>query len=92
MNVYNFKIVNKTNKAFKNVTFKLVNAEGGEIKLVGTNAISIPGDSLGEGTLFIKLPENSLHDEKHVLHIEVYEGNQRIESTTTNFNGPRKFN
>ncbi|RXR23489.1 cytochrome c oxidase accessory protein CcoG [Flavobacterium stagni] len=92
VNVYNFKVVNKTNEAFQHVTFKLVDAEGGEIKLVGANAITVPGDSLGEGTLFIKLPESLLNDEKKVLHIEVYDGNRRIESTTTNFNGPRRFN
>lgn len=92
VNIYNCKVVNKTTTDFKKVTFKLVDPSEGVIQLVGATSLKVPADALGEATLFIKIPERLLHDEKLVLKIEVYEGNERIESTTANFNGPRRFN
>jgi polyferredoxin len=91
VNIYNCKVVNKTTTDFKKVTFKLVDPSEGVIQLVGATSLKVPADALGEATLFIKIPERLLHDEKLVLKIEVYEGNERIESTTANFNGPRRF-
>jgi cytochrome c oxidase accessory protein FixG len=89
-NVYSYKIINKTEHSFDNVTFKLIDPKG-EVKLVGSPFVKVPKQGLVEGTLFIKIPENELHGEKVELKIEVFNDKKIIETATTNFMGPRKF-
>jgi cytochrome c oxidase accessory protein FixG len=90
VNLYNYKIINKTTAEFKSVTFKLVEPKG-EIVLVGNPFTKVPKQGITQGALFVKLPENELDGEKTVLKIEVYNNDKLIETTTTNFTGPRSF-
>ena len=90
-NIYNYEIVNKTENDFEHVTFKLVGTPG-TIKLVGNPFVKIQKSGMAQGTLFIKIPESQLKDEKLKLKIEIYNNNQLIETATTNFMGPRSFN
>jgi cytochrome c oxidase accessory protein FixG len=91
VNLYNYKIVNKTASEFNNVTFKLVEPKG-EIKLVGNPFTKVPKQGITQGALFVKLLENELDGEKTVLKIEIYNDEKLIETATTNFNSPRSFN
>lgn len=90
-NIYNYKIINKTERAFNNVTFKLIGISG-EVKMVGNQSVVVPKQGATQGTLFIKLPESNLKGEKMEIKIEVLNDNNVIETATTNFNGPRNFN
>lgn len=90
-NIYNYKIVNKTEQDFNNITFKLVQPAG-EIKMVGSNKISVKKQSLAQGTLFVKIKETNLKGEKVKLVIEVYNDDKLIDTESTNFLGPRNFN
>jgi cytochrome c oxidase accessory protein FixG len=90
-NIYNYDIINKTEKEFDHVTFKLVEPKG-EIKLVGSPFAKVPKQGVSKGTFFVKIPENDLKDEKVELKIEVYNNDKLIETATTNFVGPRSFN
>ncbi|WP_298302069.1 cytochrome c oxidase accessory protein CcoG [Flavobacterium sp.] len=90
-NIYNYKIINKTEGAFNNVTFKLVGISG-EVKMVGNQSVVVPNQGVAQGTLFIKLPESTLKGEKMEIEIEVLNDKKVIETATTNFNGPRNFN
>jgi cytochrome c oxidase accessory protein FixG len=90
-NIYNYKIINKTERAFNNVTFKLVGVDG-EVKMVGNQSLIVPKQGAAQGTLFIKLPESKLKGEKMEIKIEVLNNKKVIETATTNFNGPRNFN
>ena len=90
-NVYTYKIINKTTKEFNEVTFKLVDPKG-EIKLVGNPLIQIKPDDIAKGTLFIEINGALLEGDKTELKIEVYDGEDLIETATTNFMGPRSFN
>ncbi len=90
-NIYNYKIINKTEGTFDNVTFKLVDPKG-EIKLVGNPSVKVPKQGMSQGTMFVKILESNLKGEKVELKIEVYNNDKLIESTTTNFVGPRNFN
>jgi cytochrome c oxidase accessory protein FixG len=90
-NIYNYDIINKTEREFEHVTFKLVEPKG-EIKLVGSPFAKVPKQGICKGTFFVKILESDLKDEKVELKIEVYNNNKRIETTTTNFVGPRSFN
>jgi cytochrome c oxidase accessory protein FixG len=90
-NIYNYDIINKTEREFENVTFKLVEPKG-EIKLVGSPFAKVPKQGATKGTFFVKIKESDLKEEKVVLKIEVYNNGKVIETATTNFLGPRNFN
>jgi cytochrome c oxidase accessory protein FixG len=90
-NIYTYKIVNKTEHSFDNVSLKVNNFKA-KIKLVGSPKIIVPKQGIASGTLFIEIPENVLEDENIHLKIEIFDGDKLIEKTTTNFMGPRSFN
>ncbi|WP_452229375.1 MULTISPECIES: cytochrome c oxidase accessory protein CcoG [unclassified Lacinutrix] len=90
-NVFTFKLVNKTTKDIENIKFKLRKQEG-EIKMVSTAAnFEVPAQGLAEGTLFIEIDKSKLKGDKSKLMIEVYSGDEMIETTTVNFLGPRSY-
>lgn len=89
-NVYSYKIVNKTTQNIKNVSYKLVSHKG-TIKIVTGQKINIPKQGLAEGTLFIELHQSLLKGDKVKIKIAVYSEDKLIETTTTNFLGPRSF-
>ena len=91
-NVFTYKLVNKTSKAIANINFKLRKYKG-EIKLVSNNKnFSVQEQGLAEGTLFIEIEKSELSGDKNKLMIEVYSGDELIETTTVNFLGPRSYN
>ena len=89
-NVYTFKIINKTNDEFKDIHFKLVGING-TLKLVGKQDFKVPKQGMNRGTLFIEINQYLLETDKTKLEIEVYNGNKKIETATTNFLSPRSF-
>lgn len=90
-NVYTYKIVNKTTKQFDEVSFKLVEPKG-NIIVVGKSKIRVKPDGIAKGTLFVEVNPAYLEGDKIKLKIEVYDGENLIETTSTNFMGPRSFN
>lgn len=90
-NVYTYKIVNKTSKDFTQVNFKLYEPKG-TIILVGNPNVVVKADKIAKGTLFIEINPAYLKGDKIKLKIEIYNGEDLIETTTTNFMGPRSFN
>lgn len=90
-NVYTYKLINKTTKEYKEVTFKLLSHKG-NIRTVNTSEIVVAPQDLTEGTLFIELHSAALDGHKNSVEIGIYSGEQLIEKATTNFLGPRSFN
>lgn len=90
-NVFTYKIVNKTTKDFNDVHFRLATPQG-KITIVGKSTLAIPKEEMIQGTLFIEIHQALLETDKTKVEIEVYNGDQLIDKTTTNFLGPRKFN
>jgi cytochrome c oxidase accessory protein FixG len=90
-NIYTYKIVNKTDHSFDNVSLKVINFNA-DIKLVGSPKIKVQKQGIVSGTLFIEIQEILLEDENIHLKIEIFDGDKMIEKTTTNFMGPRSFN
>lgn len=84
-NLYNYKVVNKTNRAFP-VTFQLEGITG-EIQMVGT-LDTVHDQGILEGAMFIILDKAELDGVKTKVDIGVYEGEKRIEVVGTNFMGP----
>lgn len=89
-NVYTFKVINKTSKDIDDVSYKILSHKG-EIKLVSNHNFIIPKQGLAEGTLFIELNLSALKSDKDKLEIGVYSGDKLIETTITNFLGPRSY-
>jgi len=90
-NVYTFKLVNKTVDDIEDVTFKLQSHKG-TINLVSNEALTVKGQGLAEGTLFIEVNASALKGDKDRVEIGIYSGDQLIETTTTAFLGPRSYN
>ena len=89
-NVYTFKVINKTTKDIENVSYKIISHKG-EIKLVSNHNFTIPKQGLAEGTLFIELNAALLKGDDIDLKIGVFSGDTLIETTETNFLGPRSY-
>ncbi|WBL21146.1 cytochrome c oxidase accessory protein CcoG [Zunongwangia sp. HRR-M8] len=89
-NVFTFKLVNKTSEDINDVQLKLISHKG-EVRLVKSESLTVPKRGYAEGTLFIEIPAASLEGEKEKLKIGVYSNNELIETTTTNFLGPRSY-
>lgn len=89
-NVYTFKVINKTTKDIENVSYKLLSHKG-TITLVTHEDFRIPKQGLAEGTLFIEINNALLDSDKIKLKIGVYSNGELIETTTTNFLGPRSY-
>jgi polyferredoxin len=89
-NIYTFKIINKTNNDFNDVHFKLVGIKG-TLKVVGVQDLKVPKQGMNSGTLFIEINQNLLNNDKTKIEIDVYDGDKKIETATTNFLSPRTF-
>jgi polyferredoxin len=87
-NLYNFQIINKTNKDIEGIEFRLVNPDG-QIKVVG-QVPSTPKQAISEGAFFIEMETDKLEDRKTRLKIEVYSNGIKIDDASTNFLGPVK--
>lgn len=90
-NIYTYKIVNKTMKDYNDIHFELIDQKGA-IKNVGKEHFKIQKEGISQGTLFIEINEALLESDKTKVKIGVYNGNELLETTTTNFLGPRSFN
>lgn len=89
-NVYTYKLVNKTTDEIEDITFKLKSYKG-TIKVVSHDTFDVEAQGIAEGTLFIEINGSALKKDKITLEIEVYSGEQLIETTTASFLGPRSF-
>lgn len=90
-NVYTFKLINKTNNEYDNIELKLL-SHNGELRFVTQHGVVVPPQGLVEGTLFIELNRAALDGHKNRVEIGVYSNDVLIETTSTNFLGPRSFN
>jgi cytochrome c oxidase accessory protein FixG len=89
-NVYTFKVVNKTSKDINDVSYKLLSHKG-KIELVTHKDFVVPKQGLAEGTLFIEIHSSLMKKDKIELKIGVFSGDELIETTKTNFLGPRSY-
>ena len=89
-NVYTFKVLNKTNGDFNDIHFKLVGIKG-TLNVVGGQNFKVPKQGLKSGTAFIEINKYILESDKTKIEIEVYDGDKKIETSTTSFLSPRSF-
>jgi cytochrome c oxidase accessory protein FixG len=87
-NLYNYQIINKTNKDIEGIEFRLVNPDG-RIRVIG-QVPPTPKQAISEGAFFVEMQTDKLEGMKTRLKIEVYSGDEIIDVATTNFMGPAK--
>ena len=89
-NVYTFHIVNKTMKDYDAIHFSLLDHEG-KIIPVGKKWLSVAGQGITQGTVFIEIDAALLEGDKTKLRIGVYDRVELLQTITTNILGPRTF-
>ena len=89
-NVFTYKIINKTNNDFNTIQFRLSGIKG-DLKVVGGQTLKVPKQGMSSGTLFIEINKYLLENDKTKLKIEVYNGDEKVETTITSFLSPRTF-
>lgn len=87
-NLYNFQLVNKTNRTITNIKFELKDQQG-FLKVVG-NIPDIEKQQTGKGAIFIEIDPEYLTDRKTKIKIEVFADDKLIDEASTNFLGPSK--
>lgn len=86
-NLYNLRAVNKTTKDVP-LTIRLESPAGGQVQVVGKPVMMIKGESQGAGTFFIILPAKAIRQQKTIVTLGLYDGNERIDRIRTAFIGP----
>ncbi len=89
-NVFTYKLINKTTSLIEDVDIQLLSHEG-NVLFVGDENLTVPKQQLSEGTLFIEIPKGKLTKSKEKIKIGIYSKGKLIETTTTNFLGPKKY-
>ena len=87
-NLYNLKIINKTNDEIP-MEIKLLNFEG-ELQMIGDEELIIKPQGMTEGVLFILLDKDDLSSMKTEIEVGVFSNGELIETVKTNFMGPAK--
>jgi len=86
-NLYNFKLINKTQREME-LTLKLISHEG-QVELVGfKDGLKLEKSSRAEGTLFLYMELSELKSDNTKVRFGIYEGDKLVEKFSTSFNGP----
>lgn len=88
-NLYNYKIINKTNVEFP-VEFRIAD-DLAEIRKVGNQEVTVPASGKTEGAFFIVLDEKRLDGLKTKIKVDVYRNDERIDDVEVSFMGPMSF-
>jgi polyferredoxin len=84
-NLYNVRLLNKTREPMQ-LQLRLEGTPG-TVEVVGGKVVVAAG-ATAEVVCFIALPKATLRKAKTPLTLGVYQGNQKLETVTTNFLGP----
>jgi cytochrome c oxidase accessory protein FixG len=84
-NLYNIKLVNKTNDDLP-VELRILSHKG-EIKVIGSE-LKVDKQSVGEGVFFLTLDKQDVKSDKTPVHFGVYSNGKLIEDINSIFVGP----
>jgi outer membrane lipoprotein-sorting protein len=87
-NLYNIKIINKTNYAMP-IRLELMD-EDGTLQMVGNEELQVDKQGVAESALFLMYERADIHEMKSEVTIGVYSGDKLIEEVDTYFLGPGK--
>jgi len=74
----------------EDIHFKL-NGIKGVINVVGQQEFKVKKQGMSSGTLFVQIHQYLLEHDRTKIKIDVYNGNKKIETTSTSFLSPRSF-
>jgi cytochrome c oxidase accessory protein FixG len=86
-NLYNVKVINKTSQDMP-ITFKIETGDG-KIEMVGKDVV-VKKESRKESTFFIVRKRDDIKERKTKIKINVYSGDEKIQTVSTTFLGPIK--
>lgn len=84
-NLYNIKIINKTNEEIP-LELRLIDSPG-EIRLVGQQ-LAVEQQGVNEQAIFIIMDRKDIHSLKSKINLGIYSNGELIETVSTNFMGP----
>jgi cytochrome c oxidase accessory protein FixG len=85
-NLYNAKIINKSNK---DLPIKLVVENmPGKVKVLDDHSLTLKKEAINQMTFFVEVPKTSIKKRSNILKIAVYSGDKKIQSVKTKFLGP----
>lgn len=87
-NLYNYQFFNKTSETYE-LEIRFPDYPQAELQFVGDAPELLP-DVMTEGAFFIILPQAQVTDRKQEVKMEIWSGEELLETTTTNFLGPIK--
>ncbi|MEP6792966.1 MAG: cytochrome c oxidase accessory protein CcoG [Saprospiraceae bacterium] len=85
-NLFDAKIINKTNKDFP-VELRIEGLNG-EIKPVGAQGFLLKKEAINEFTFFLELPKTEVHSRSNKISIGIYQDGMKIQTVKTKFLGP----
>ncbi|MCZ2102309.1 MAG: 4Fe-4S binding protein [Chitinophagales bacterium] len=88
-NLYNFQLINKTSNTLP-LEFRMMEPALGSFEIIGGKEPIVEKNSNAKGTVFIKIPAESLHSGKNNIVIGVYSDDKLITKVKTTFFGPIK--
>lgn len=87
-NLFEAKIINKTNKSFP-IELKLENLPG-EVKLIGAQEMVLKAETVNDFNFFIQIPKSAVKSRSNPISVGVYSGGKKIQTVKTKFLGPFK--
>lgn len=85
-NLYNVKVVNKSNKDLK-LTFELENMDG-EVKMVGMDTLKLEKGKSNQQAFFVNISKENLREKSTPIKIGIYNNGELIHENETTFLGP----
>lgn len=87
MNLYNVQVANKTQEE-KEITFKLKAEQAGVLEMIGSDKLKAEPSHTVDGVFKIEIPKEKVKGHKNKIYIEVWSGDELLETVSTNFLGP----
>jgi len=84
-NLYNLKIINKTQES-KSIRLNLKSPVG-QIKIIG-GPLLVPESGMFESAFFVEIPANNIKFLTIPLYIEIFSGDELLDEVRTSFMGP----
>jgi cytochrome c oxidase accessory protein FixG len=85
-NLYNVKIINKTNEALS-VHLRLINRPG-TLRMVGQETLPVPRRGTAQGAMFVVFDRDDIKQMSIDVEVGVYVGDELLETVETSFLGP----
>jgi polyferredoxin len=85
-NLYNAKIINKTNKSFP-VELKLEGIEG-QVKVISKKDLTLKKEAINTETFFIVIDKKNIKSRTTPIKVGVYRDGEKIQTIKTTFLGP----